>query len=158
MLRAHSVFLKGMRNWLFFLLKCNAFQAGFHGWLGGGKERERERLSRSYYRASLSQANLHINHRRPAYKQRNCSSRTPETKTCSSPAIIFIIWLRAFYTASPKDLSLPPAKKKKNRINEDMWSAKVNNVDWVVTNISPCDIYHRHVKLIWFPSLNNQNK
>lgn len=32
-----------MRNWLFFLLKCNAFQAGFHGWLGGGNERERER-------------------------------------------------------------------------------------------------------------------
>lgn len=39
MLRAHSVFLKAMRNWLFFLLKCNAFQAGFHGWLDGGGER-----------------------------------------------------------------------------------------------------------------------
>lgn len=34
-LRVHSVFLNGMRNCIFFPLKCNAFQAGFHGWLRG---------------------------------------------------------------------------------------------------------------------------
>lgn len=89
-LSAHSVFLNAVRNGFFFPLKCNAFQAGFHGWLRGrGK---RVRLSRSYYCAPLSQANLHINHRRPVYNQTYRSSRTPEIRpVCHSNNIIFVI-------------------------------------------------------------------
>lgn len=43
-LKMHSVsflflfFKGGMRNCVFFPLKCNAFQAGFHGWATPGKE------------------------------------------------------------------------------------------------------------------------
>lgn len=105
-----------MRNYIFFPLKCNAFQAGFHGWLrgggrwwwrGGGRERERKvRLSRSYYCAPLSQPNLHINHRRRAQatskKPCSSSSRTPGIKcVCHCDNIIFIIGLRQHKAQRP---------------------------------------------------------
>lgn len=98
-LSAHSVFLNAVRNGFFFPLKCNAFQAGFHGWLRGrGK---RVRLSRSYYCAPLSQANLHINHRRPVYNQTYRSSRTPEIRpVCHSNNIIVVIPARAGFICS----------------------------------------------------------